>query len=72
MGTPADDALVVVDERDLRVVGTRGLVVCDASLMPLLPTVNPMLTVLAVAERAADLLADEAYGHARELPSWSE
>ncbi|MBB4932781.1 choline dehydrogenase [Lipingzhangella halophila] len=50
-----DDTTAVVDPR-LRVRGTHGLRVVDASVFPTLPSPNPMVTVLAVAERAADLV----------------
>ncbi len=68
MGTPSPqhggngtDASVVVDEKDLRVVGLKGVRVCDASVLPTLPTINPMLTILMVAERAAELIRDDAW-----------
>ncbi|WP_028648849.1 GMC family oxidoreductase [Nocardiopsis sp. CNT312] len=51
----ADDPAAVVDPR-LRVRGLRGLRVADASVFPALPTPNPMVTVLALGERAADLI----------------
>lgn len=68
MGTPSaahggngKDDTVVVDEKDLRVVGLKGVRVCDASVLPTLPTINPMLTILMVAERAAELIRDDAW-----------
>lgn len=71
MGTPsASDPLIVVNEADLRVVGLKGLRVCDASLMPLLPTVNPMITVLMMAERASDLINDDAWLQGYRKTSW--
>ncbi|PWN41183.1 alcohol oxidase [Ceraceosorus guamensis] len=71
MGTPSTtDPLVVVNEADLRVVGLKGLRVCDASLMPLLPTVNPMITVLMMAERASDLINNDAWLEGYRKTTW--
>ncbi|MCK8677585.1 GMC family oxidoreductase [Streptomyces lichenis] len=51
----ADDPAAVVDP-ELRLRGTDGLRIVDASVFPTMPTINPMVTVLLVAERAADLV----------------
>ncbi|CAK7227111.1 hypothetical protein SCUCBS95973_006432 [Sporothrix curviconia] len=48
----------VVDHR-LRVHGVRGLRVADASVFPLEPLGNILMTVYAVAERAADLIKED-------------
>ncbi|WP_030257512.1 GMC family oxidoreductase [Streptomyces violens] len=50
-----DDPMAVLDPQ-LRVRGLDGIRVVDASLFPTMPTINPMVTVLLAAERAADLL----------------
>lgn len=56
MGSPTSDKMAVVDQADLKVVGLKSIRVCDASVLPTLPTTNPMLTVLMVAERLADII----------------
>jgi len=42
---------------ELRVRGITGLRVADASVMPAITNAHPAATVLAIAERAADLIA---------------
>ena len=51
-----DDPLAVCDP-ELRVRGVHGLRVADASVFPTITAVNPVVTVLMVGERAADLVA---------------
>nr|WP_319023095.1 GMC oxidoreductase [Streptomyces phaeolivaceus] len=51
----ADDAMAVVDP-ELRVRGIEGLRIADASVMPSIPAANTNATVIAIAERAAELL----------------
>jgi choline dehydrogenase len=46
----------VVDER-CRLLGREDIVVADASVMPTIPRANTLLTVVAVAERLAELIA---------------
>jgi choline dehydrogenase len=53
---PGTDPGAVVDP-ELRVHGITGLRVADASVMPLIPNAHPNATVLAIAERAASLIA---------------
>jgi choline dehydrogenase len=50
-------ALGAVVDGELRVHGITGLRVADASVIPLIPNANPNATVLAIAERAAELIA---------------
>ena len=59
MGDVERDRMAVVDP-ELRVRGLHGLRVADASVFPEMVSVNPMLTVLAIGERAAELVAEEA------------
>jgi choline dehydrogenase len=54
MGT---DRMAVVDPK-LKVHGTAGLRVVDGSVMPTVVSANPHATIVAIAERAADLLRD--------------
>jgi choline dehydrogenase-like flavoprotein len=49
------DELAVVDP-ELRVRGLNGVRIADASVFPTLPAVNPMICVLMVGEKAADLI----------------
>jgi choline dehydrogenase len=51
----ASDELAVVDP-ELRVRGLTGVRIADASVFPTMPSVNPMIGVLMVGEKAADLL----------------
>ncbi len=53
MGAAARSRPAVLDP-ELRVRGVRGLSVADASAFPSLTTVNPVVTVLMLAERAAE------------------
>lgn len=53
------DSQAVVDTR-LRVHGIDGLRIADASVMPSIVAANPNATVIAIAERAADLISHGA------------
>ncbi|KAK2759309.1 hypothetical protein FQN54_002787 [Arachnomyces sp. PD_36] len=59
MGDVHGDEFAVVDS-ELRVRGMRGVRVADAGVFPSMPSINPMLTVLAIGERAAEMIAEEA------------
>jgi choline dehydrogenase-like flavoprotein len=54
-----DDASAVLDPQ-LRVRGVRALRVVDASVFPTVTALNPVGTIMAVAERAADLIRQHA------------
>ncbi|KAF2500609.1 glucose-methanol-choline oxidoreductase-like protein [Lophium mytilinum] len=57
MGDVQKDPLAVVDAQ-LKVKGLEGVRIADAGVFPEMPTINPMLTVLGVGERAAELIAE--------------
>ena len=57
MGAAADPLAVLGP--DLRVRGVAGLRVADASVFPTIPSVNPVVTVMLTAERAADLIRQD-------------
>lgn len=59
MGDIEKDSMAVVDPR-LKVRGIKKLRVADAAVFPCVTSVNPMLTVLAVGERAAELIIEDA------------
>ncbi|KAF4919949.1 Choline oxidase [Colletotrichum viniferum] len=59
MGNIQTDPLAVVDS-ELRVKGIQKLRIADAGVFLLIPTVNLMLTVLAVGERAAEMIVADA------------
>ena len=52
------DALAVVDPR-LRVHGVAGLRIADASVMPAVPSGNCHAGIVAIGEKAADLIKDD-------------
>src|SRR6266700_394292 len=61
---PAGCGDAVTDQR-CRVRGVEGLRVVDASVLPVLPSVPPHLTCVALAERAAAWMDGEAVGPTR-------
>lgn len=60
MGAEEDPGAVLLP--DLTVRGISGLRVVDASVFPQLVSTNPVVTVMLVAERAADLISDARDG----------
>jgi choline dehydrogenase len=56
---PHSDALAVVDDR-LRVHGVAGLRVVDASIMPVIVRGHPQAAVVAIAEKASDMILADA------------
>lgn len=54
IGSPSDRDAVI--DSDLRVLGCSGLRVADASAFPTLTTVNPVVTVMMLGEKAADAI----------------
>jgi choline dehydrogenase len=55
------DDLAVVDPQ-LRVRGLQGVRVVDASVMPAVPSGNCHTAIVAIAERAADLMKEARHG----------
>ncbi|KAF4540716.1 Glucose-methanol-choline oxidoreductase [Lasiodiplodia theobromae] len=58
IGDTERDEMAVVDPA-LKVRGLRKLRIADAGVFPVIPSVNPMLTVLSVGERATELIVEE-------------
>ncbi|EGE03358.1 choline oxidase [Trichophyton equinum CBS 127.97] len=59
MGDIQKDRMAVVDPT-LKIRGLKNVRIADAGVFPDMPSINPMLTVLGVGERAAELIAEEA------------
>lgn len=55
---PNDDRLAVTDGRG-RVYGVHGLRICDASIMPTIPSANTNIPTIMLAERVSDLIKQE-------------
>lgn len=66
MGNLEKDQMAVVDSR-LRLRGLKNVRIADAGVFPEMPTINPMLTVLAIGERMAEMIAEEAGWTRREV-----
>ena len=67
MGNLEMDEMAVVDS-ELRLRGLRGVRIADAGVFPEMTTANPMLTVLAIGERMAEMIAEEAGWRREERP----
>lgn len=59
MGNLKKDPMAVVDS-ELRIRGLRNVRIADAGVFPEMTSANPMLTVLGIGERAAEMIAEEA------------
>jgi len=68
MGDPSRDEMAVVDARDMRVAGTEGLYVVDASVMPSVSSGNLNAPTVMLAERSADLVRGREPLPAKEVP----
>ena len=58
MGDLRKDPNAVVDP-ELKIKGLQGIRIADAGVFPEMPSINPMLTVLAIGERAAEMIAQQ-------------
>lgn len=65
---PKRDRMAVVDHR-LRVHGVKNLRVVDASIMPTITTGNTNAPVIMIAEKASDMIKEDALKQERE---WME
>ncbi|ETN43354.1 uncharacterized protein HMPREF1541_02513 [Cyphellophora europaea CBS 101466] len=59
MGDVRADEMAVCDP-EMKVRGLQGLRICDAGLFPAMTSINPMVTVLSMAERGAEMVARAA------------
>jgi choline dehydrogenase-like flavoprotein len=58
MGDFQKDPNAVVDP-ELKIKGLQNIRIADAGVFPEMPSINPMLTVLAIGERAAEMIAQQ-------------
>lgn len=58
MGDLQRDKFAVVDH-ELKVRNLKNVRIADAGVFPEMPSINPMLTVLSIGERAAEMIATE-------------
>ena len=65
MGDLENDPYAVVDS-NLRIKGLAGIRIADAGVFPVMTSINPMLTVLGIGERAAEMIAEEAGWRGKE------
>ena len=61
-----EDPMAVVDS-SLKVRGVKHLRIADASVFPCMTTINPMITVLIIGERAAEIIIQEASQSLRSI-----
>ncbi|MDI1485910.1 MAG: hypothetical protein OHK93_004099 [Ramalina farinacea] len=59
MGDLENDEMAVVDA-ELRIRGLKGVRIADAGVFPEMVSVNPMLTVLGIGEKCAEIIAEDA------------
>ncbi len=60
VGSDADHGVV---DSEHRVFGYENLVICDGSVVPANPGVNPSLTICAMSERAMSKIPPKEAGH---------
>lgn len=58
MGDVKTNHMAVVDP-ELKIRGLQGVRIADAGVFPEMPSINPMLTVLAIGERCAEMIAQQ-------------